>query len=188
MRILRLTVGLNVSSPKKFFGGLWGLKRKNIILLKFTSYFIKQAVSELLHINWNYLRLLILTIFFRINDKHNDVQKKKFKVIFEVINSKITKNHYTKNKWTFLEIYNKIKKFHLLILKRNQILAKLTFWPIVLGPFPPRGPFDLCWGRDWWPSGWASLPVWRRPWCLIDSHPQQLSVPFHPIKIKAIRY
>lgn len=77
MKILRLTVGLNVSSPKKFFGGLWGLKRKNIILLKFTSYFIKQAVSELLYINWNYLRLLILTIFFRINDKHNDVQKKK---------------------------------------------------------------------------------------------------------------
>lgn len=142
MKILRLTVGLNVSSPKKFFGGLWGLKRKNIILLKFTSYFIKQAVSELLYINWNYLRLLILPIFFRINDKHNDVQKKKkFKVIFEVINSKITKNHYTKNKWTFLEIYTKIKKFSPADFKKKPNSSKTYVLTHCFGSISPQGAF-----------------------------------------------
>lgn len=86
MKILTLTVGLNVSSPKKFFGGLWGLKKEEENSIKIYKLFYPTSCVRTAIYWLDFSTAVNSYNIFQNYNKHND-QQKKFKVIFEVINS-----------------------------------------------------------------------------------------------------
>lgn len=125
-------------------------KKKKKIPLKFTSYFIPQAMSELLYIDWIFLRLLILTIFFRIITNIM-ISKKSSKLSLKSLIQKSQKIMRQKINEPFWKFKSKSKNVHLLInhelmvfhfniaIKETKIHQNLRSDPLFWVHFPPWG-------------------------------------------------